>query len=226
MTELTTRTRKLMLAIVALVAVTAFVAWFAVANDLGPLSSPEPGTRRAVPSYNRVGSVTVVSDLVVMGEVKGVVFTRPSPDGLSVGEIPGPTTFYAVEVKDVLWGDLYPGPTIVVGSASPGQFEDIPITTIEPGSHVVLFLQERTADDVTLATNSETFYFPVSFDNGVFDVTTLGVSGFAAPDETRIRARTLFMGGSSWTLRQLRKEVADSGGLTPEEHRRRIIVIE
>ena len=54
-------------------------------------------------------------------------------------------------------------------------------------------------------------------------ITALGISDFAAPDETKIKARTLFMGGSSWTLRQLRKQVADSGGLIPEEHRRGII---
>ena len=221
--ELATRTNKLMLAIATLAGITALGAWFAVANDLGPLSSPEPAAQPAVPSYKRVAAITVDSDTVVMGEVKEVVFTRPPPDDLSDDEIPGPTTFYEVEVKEVLRGDLYPGHTIVVGRAAPGQFEEIPITAIELGSHVVLFLQERTAGDVTLATNSDTFYVPVSFDNGVFDVKTLSMSDFAAPDETRIKARTLFMGGSSWTLRQLRKQVADSGGLIPEEHRRGII---
>ncbi len=223
MAELGTRNRKLMVIIGALAAVTALGMWFAVTNDLGPLSSPEPEVQAAVPSYNRVAAITVVSDTVVMGEVRDVVFTRPSPEGMSVGEIPGATTFYEVEVKEVLRGDLYPGHTIVVGRAPPGQFEEIPITAIEPGSHVVLFLKERTEDDVTLATNSDTFYVPVSFDNGVFDVKTLSMSDFAAPDETKIKARTLFMGGSSWTLRQLRKQVADSGGLIPEEHRRGII---
>ena len=224
MTELGIRSRKLMVVIAALAAIAALGAWFAVANDLGPLSPPEPAAQPAVPSYKRVGAITVVSDTVVMGEVNEVVFTRPPPDDLSDDEIPGPTTFYEVEVKDVLWGDHYRGEIIVVGRAPRGQFEEIPITAIEPGSHVVLFLQERTADDVKLATNSDTFYVPVSFDNGVFDVTALGTSDFAAPDETKIKPRTFFMVASSIsTLRKLRKEVADSGGLTPEEHRRRII---
>ena len=94
--------------------------------------------------------------------------------------------------KHVLKGDICSGLRIVVGRAVAGRSEETPMTSLDLCNHVVLPFKERMPEDVALATNSDTLYVTVSFNNGVFDVTTLGASDFAAPDETRISGMTPF----------------------------------
>ena len=89
--------------------------------------------------------------------------------------------------KLVLKGNMCSGLRIAVDRAVAGRSEEIPMTSLDLCSHVVLPFKERTPEDVALATNSDTMYVTVSFNNEVFDVTILGASDFAAPDETRIR---------------------------------------
>ena len=219
-----TKIRRGTLGIVVLTVLLVVCGWFIAATYLSPKPAEEVDSDTPLQTYRWAGALATASDVVVLGKVNSLAFTRPSVVGVSDSGSPEPSRFYEVEIKDVLKGDIYANDIILVGRATPGQFKGVPITAMDSDKHYVLFLGERTPNDIPLTSIGRVFYVPVNFDLGVFDVTPLGSPGPSYADETVISSRTIFFDWNFGTLRQLRKLVADSAGMQPDDYDGKIII--
>lgn len=178
------------------VLLTSVASLFAVAGWLGYVQLAKPqshhssggGSLASVRLYNSLDRLSEVSDLVVIGEVTGVISTQ-ADTGLDGTADPIRSTWYEVDVQETLKGETTD--TITVVRTDPGHFRDGEITTLQSGESVALFLMKRTSEEFPLVKVADVFYVPVSFDNGVFDVIP-SPTGAAGEESIRPRMSNLF----------------------------------
>ena len=169
-----------MLALVlALVVATAASAWLIARSNQG--SSDEPyrlyGDYEVYPS---IESLAEAADLVVEATVGPVVLREvdrggdPEVDPATGEKIPGiPMVFSEITIVDVLKAspaiEAQANQTILVATVDTELLAADQESPLQDGEHVVLFLRHRdpsTAPGLT----PDSFYVPVSGDNGVFDL--------------------------------------------------------
>lgn len=166
------------------------VIWFGYVHLVMPQSSQsaESGSHASARLYNSVESLSEISDVVIIGQVVGVV-SRQADTGVDGLAEPIPSTWYRIEVQETLKGDATG--TITVVRTDPGHFLDVNLTTFRSNESVLLFLMKRTSVEFPMVTLTDTFYVPVSFDNGVFDVVP-NTSGTVQEATLRPRISNLF----------------------------------
>ncbi len=146
------------------------IVWFAARYSAAPTQLSQH-VHVDLPTYSSIEELSAVSDLVVFGNVEGVLVREigyKDPEG-QIGYGNGiPIVFYAVEVTETLKGESE-NTTITVMEID---VEAVDIgedsTPLRRGQEVLLFLMEKTAEDrAGLSYNH--FYAAASMDNGIFD---------------------------------------------------------
>ena len=149
------------------------LAWFGFA---GGWMNSQPQTFDSHifnPMYDSVEGLSAASDVVVLGNVTRLA--GEEVDYGASGEDRGyAVIFHELDVQEVLKGRA--GSTIIVARGDPDQTTNEPLTALNVGETVVLFLVERTREDGITIESFDHFYLTVGFDNGVFDA--VGEAGF------------------------------------------------
>ncbi len=170
--------------------------------------------------YSTLEDLTEDADAVVLGTVEEItqigISRGMEGDGSSI-----PYTLYEVGVLETIKGDV--GQTIYVSRTDPAfladtvSFGKAPLTRLNVGETVVLYLHEISADIEPTITLTGTIYVPLSFDNGVFDVAGEGPAGAVGRvnDTAEILPRgihyDMFTDGDTFTAADVRQAV----GLDP-----------
>ncbi len=160
---------RLLLMVAILASLVVATIWFVSREDV---ERHNVAMSADMPVYSSLEELADVSDLVVLGTVKGVVArdvdygTENPPEGADWGN---PVVFYEFAVIEVVSGELdQDTKTIVVGSIDLDKVQiDEELTALLIGQRVLLFLQDDDAPGITAV---EDYYVTVSMDNGVFDI--------------------------------------------------------
>ncbi len=167
------------------------------------------------------------ADAVILGEVKGAVHTGISfgTDGTDgTGGIRVPYTLYEVEVHETFKGDA--SGAIYVARTDPSFLgeapgvADYPLTTLGVGEAVILYLYRVSPVlEPTMPSGlTDTIYYPLGFDNGVFDVSANGPVGAVGRvnDSTEVIPRgidsAMFAEGSVFTAADIRQAIEPESG--------------
>ncbi len=169
--------------------------------------------------YPTLESLSGSADAVIMGEVKGAVHSAITFGSDGTGGIGVPYTIYEVEVRETFKGDA--SGTIYVDRTDPSFLGDAPgvaeypLTTLGVGETVILYLRRVSpVDDPTMPSGlTDTIYFPLNFDNGVFDVSVAGPVGAVGRvnDSTEVTPRgihpSMFAEGTVFTVADIRQAI-------------------
>ncbi len=178
--------------------------------------------------YPTLEALSGSADAVILGEVKGAVHSAITFGSDGTGGIGVPYTVYEVEIHETLKGDA--SGTIYVDRTDPSFLGDAPgvaeypLTTLGVGETVILYLgRVSPVDDPTMPSGlTDTIYFPLNFDNGVFDVLVNGPVGAVGRvnDSTAVIPRgihnAMFAEGSVFTAADIREAIEpDSDEIGP-----------
>ena len=171
--------------------------------------------------YSTLEDLTEDSDAVILGTVREIAQTGISRgkegDGTAI-----PYSLYEVEVVEAFKGEV--SETIYVSRTDPSFLEDtvsfhgVPLTKLQRDETVVLYLHRMSADIEPTITLTDTIYVPLSFDNGVFDVTATGPVGAVGMvnDDTEVRPRgishSMFAEGSVFKAADIRQAIEPDSG--------------
>ena len=159
--------------------------------------------------YSTLEELTTDADVVVIGTVNGIA--AEGVDRGAEGDGPGiPYIIYEVTVEEALKGET--DATIYVRRYRPGFFVNEMVTELTEDETVVLYLRQKT-NTLSPTITYNTFYTPLTFDNGVFDVSISGAVGPTGrvTDEAVARPRgvspSMFSADSSFKMSEMRKAI-------------------
>lgn len=199
-------------------AVIAAGAWFGV--DALRTDTPEVDdiyvVSLSMDVYPTIEDLSDASDVVVLGTVKSIAGSGVSRGQDGTGGA-YPYNLYELDVTEVFKGQV--SETLYVYRTDPSLFgeapglTEYPLTTLSVGETVVLYLERVSTDyEPTIpSTLGDTIYVPLSFDNGVFDVTASGPIGAVGTvdDNTEVRPRGvrpwMFAEGTVFTAADIRE---------------------
>ena len=191
--------------VIASLAVT--VIWIGWANLRPDPDIPYGKLHVSMPVYSSIGDLTAQADAVVVGTVHDVAAKGVSRGAEGDG-IPIPFTLYEFEVTETLKGQAKG--SIYIFRSDPDMFPGESLTELREDQALTLFLGERrtqTYTDVTIP--ADRFYVPLSFDNGVFDISTGAVGRVG--DETIVEPRGtgigMFAEGSEFRLSEIKQAI-------------------
>ena len=215
--KLTIRRNKwlLPLASAVLASLSVAVIWMGWAS-----LKPDPNIRYgklhvSMPVYSSIADLAPQADAIVVGTVNDVAAKGVSRGAEGDG-IPVPFTLYEFEVTETLKGQAKG--LIYVFRSDPDVFPGESLTKLREGQSLTLFLGERLTDTYPAVTiSADRFYVPLSFDNGVFDISPGAVS--RADDNAVIVPRGtgigMFADGSQFRLsavKQATETISDDVG--------------
>ena len=162
--------------------------------------------------YPTLDGLSGAADIVVLGTVSRLVESG-NTRGMEQDGGTYPYNLYEFEIVESFKGDV--GGTIYVVRTDPSLFggapgmAEYPLTKLSAGDTVVLYLDSMSATIVPETGLTGTLYGPVSFDNGVFDVTVTG------PD-TKVHPRgvspSMFAKGTVFTAADIRQAIEPDSG--------------
>ena len=186
-------------------------SWFAVAALRSGTNDQEMTVRSlSMNRYSTLEDLSESADVVVLGTVRSIAATGIGRGSEGEGN-PMPYTIYELEVQETFKGGV--SGTIYVGRTDPSYFEDslvfddAPLTKLNTGEKVVLYLRKLNADvEPTIPIEGLDYvYVPLSLDNGVFDVSgAVGVVGETAEVRPRGIGSSMFAEGSVFTTADIR----------------------
>ena len=151
--------------------------------------------------------LTAEADAVVTGRVSEVAAT-----GIDRGHdgsgLPMAYTLYKFDVAETLKEEA--DDSIYIFRYDPGEFPDMPLTTLAVDDKLALYLAKGTTEYAPTITITDTIYSPVTLDNGVFDMDVTGAVG-QVDDDTVIRPRgideMMFSQGETFTVAEIRAAI-------------------
>ena len=214
------------LASAMLASLTVAVIWMGWAS-----LKPDPNMRYgklhvSMPVYSSIGDLAPQSDAIVVGTVNDVAAKGVSRGAEGDG-IPIPFTLYEFEVTETLKGQTKG--LIYVFRSDPDVFPGESLTKLRAGQALTLFLGERLTHTYPAVTiSADRFYVPLSFDNGVFDISP-GAVGRVDDNAVIVPRGTgigMFAEGSKFRLSEVEQAIetvsddvapeAGSGNASPE----------
>ena len=171
--------------------------------------------------YPTLDGLSGAADIVVLGTVSRLVESG-NTRGMEQDGGTYPYNLYEFEIVESFKGDV--GGTIYVVRTDPSLFggapgmAEYPLTTLSAGDTVVLYLDSMSAKIVPETGLTGTLYGPVSFDNGVFDVTVTGPIGAVGTvnDDTKVHPRgvspSMFAKGTVFTAADIRQAIEPDSG--------------
>ena len=180
-----------------------------------------------VPAYSSLEELSTYADAVVVGTVQRSV-AKWIDRGADGDGIPRPYILYQLDVEETLKGEtddsiyiLRIEPVYFAGDGHSVGSGD-PLTELRVGQTVALYLEEVMAEAPPIITITDRFYVPLSFDNGVFDISTGEVG--RVNDDTVVRPRgirkDMFTEGSEFRLSEVEQAietVSDDVGPKPAQ---------
>ena len=195
------------LASAMLASLTVAVIWMGWAS-----LKPDPNIRYgslhvSMPVYSSIADLAPQADAIVVGTVNDVVAKGVSRGAEGDG-IPVPFTLYEFEVTETLKGQTKA--LIYVFGSDTDMFPGESLTKLRAGQALTLFLGERLTHTYPAVTiSADRFYVPLSFDNGVFDISPGAVS--RANDDAVIVPRGtgigMFAKGSEFRLSAVKQAI-------------------
>ena len=194
-------------------AAVASVAVVVIWNNIEP---EEPSGETVVQSAHfsfiasSIEELTAEADAVVIGTVSEVAATGVDRGGDSTG-LPMGYTLYKLDVSETLKGDV--DDSIYIFRYDPGEFPDMPLTTLAVDDTLALYLAKGTTEYAPTITITDTIYAPLTLDNGVFDVEATGAVGAVGRvnDDVVIRPRAIredmFAAGTTFTAAEIRQAI-------------------
>ena len=166
--------------------------------------------------FSELEPLTAKADVVVIGTV-----TKIAESGLDRGRDgdghPIPYTIYEFEVQERVKGA--PDSTIYVYRTDPSYLPNEPLTKLNVGETLALYLRSRSASLAPTVTVADTLYVPIALDNGVFDVLTSDGAVGIVNEETVVRPRgirgDMFAEGTEFTAAQIRQAIVPEGDTGP-----------
>ena len=154
-----------------------------------------------------IEELTAEADAIVIGTVSEVAATGIDKGGDDTG-LPMAYTLYNFDVAETLKGEV--DDSIYVFRYDPGEFPDMPLTTLAVDDTLALYLAKGTTEYAPTITITDTMYSSVALDNGVFDVDVSGAVG-RVNDDVVIRPRgireDMFAEGATFTAAEIRKAI-------------------
>ena len=154
-----------------------------------------------------IEELTAEADAIVIGTVSEVTAngTDKGEDSTGLGFA---FTLYKFDVSETLKGEV--GDSIYIYRPNPGEFPDMPLTTLAVDDALVLYLREGESTYPPVSNYTDKAYGTVTLDNGVFDVEATGAVG-RVDDDVVIRPRgihgAMFAEGTTFTAAEIRSAI-------------------
>lgn len=192
------------------------IVWFGwtslIRNDPNEqiIATVKVGSALLMDFYPTIDELSGEADIIIVGTV-GEIAQKGLDRGRDGTGGPIPYVVYSVAVQEAFKGD--PSDQIYVFRRTADTFPGQVLTELEKGENVLLYLLERSSVYAPTVTVSDVLYIPISFDNGVFDISASGAAGpVGIVDDNAIASprgigHNMFAAGTTFKLSEVRAAI-------------------